>query len=267
MFSKELEEIIDAALADGELSEKERAVILKRALAEGVDADELDIVLNGRLAKMKKQEQSAQHYHPQALSNQKIGDVVKCPSCGAQVVGGSAVCKECGYTFSNVSANSSVERLQRMLYEYSQQQDARTAKHPLVSTFGLDAMSRVSSIKHKMGMIAGFPVPNTRADLLEFLTMTQANANSTGPRGGHNTNYEEDLGYAYWQLYTNCINKAKLSFSKDADFIPFFEHYEQELSKTKGIIGYLKGHPRTRMIVFSLLFLLLMFLTIFLSVR
>ena len=37
MFSKELEEIIEAALADGVLTDKERAVLHKRALAEGVD--------------------------------------------------------------------------------------------------------------------------------------------------------------------------------------------------------------------------------------
>ena len=56
MFSKELEEVIEAALADGALTDKERAVLHKRAQAEGVDPDELDIVIDGRLAKMKRQE-------------------------------------------------------------------------------------------------------------------------------------------------------------------------------------------------------------------
>ncbi|MBP3285367.1 MAG: hypothetical protein J6M15_00285 [Prevotella sp.] len=56
MFSKELEEVIEAALADGVLTDKERAVLHKRAAAEGVDPDELDVVIDGRLAKAKKQE-------------------------------------------------------------------------------------------------------------------------------------------------------------------------------------------------------------------
>ena len=47
MYSKELEEIIDAALADGVLTDKERMVLHKRAQIEGVDLDELDIVLDG----------------------------------------------------------------------------------------------------------------------------------------------------------------------------------------------------------------------------
>ena len=54
MFSKELEEVIEAALADGALTDKERAVLHKRAQAEGVDPDELDVVIDGRLAKMKR---------------------------------------------------------------------------------------------------------------------------------------------------------------------------------------------------------------------
>lgn len=56
MFSKELEEVIEAALADGVLTDKERAVLHKRAAAEDVDPDELDVVIDGRLAKAKKQE-------------------------------------------------------------------------------------------------------------------------------------------------------------------------------------------------------------------
>lgn len=40
----------------------------------------------------------------------------------------------------------------------------------------------------------------------------------------------EDLGYAYWVLYSACVNKAKISFAADSSFTPFFARYE-ELSK------------------------------------
>ena len=48
MYSESLEAIIDAALADGVLSDKEREVLHKRAAQEGIDADELDVVIEGR---------------------------------------------------------------------------------------------------------------------------------------------------------------------------------------------------------------------------
>lgn len=262
MFSKELEEVIEAALADGALTDKERAVLHKRAQAEGVDPDELDIVIDGRLAKMKKQEDWLRPAPPQNLVNQKLGNVVKCPSCGAQVIGGSAVCQECGYTFSNVSANSSVERLQNKLDEFNRRQESRADNrsisgvltHNFAKASGMDGTN-----KYKMDIISTFPVPNTRADLLEFLTMIQSRANSTGPRNGQNLSREEDLSYAYWLLYSNCINKANLSFSKDSDFTPYFEHYAQELSKTKGIIGYLKCNPKMRLLIFVVIFYILFF--------
>lgn len=54
MFSDELEMLIDAAIADGEISEKERAILHKRAHAEGVDPDELDMIVDARILKAKK---------------------------------------------------------------------------------------------------------------------------------------------------------------------------------------------------------------------
>ena len=244
MFSKELEEVIDAALADGVLTDKERLVLHKRGQAEGVDPDELDIVIDGRLAKMKRQEDWLRPAPPPLnLTNQKLGNVVKCPSCGAQAIGGSAVCSECGYTFSNVAATRSVERLQEKLDEFNRRQeerfDKRSISSALVHFFG-KAYGIDNPFKSKMDIISTFPVPNTRADLLDFLTMLQARANSTGPRNGQNISKKEDLSYAYWLLYTNCINKAKLSFSKDKDFGPYFSMYDEELQKTKGILGYLR---------------------------
>lgn len=62
MYSKELEAIIEAALADGVLTDKEREVLHRRAAQEGVDADELDVIIEGKLAKMKQEkDRSAPH--------------------------------------------------------------------------------------------------------------------------------------------------------------------------------------------------------------
>ena len=49
MYSKELETLINAVLADGVVTDKERAVIQKKAAQEGVDADEIDVYIDGLL--------------------------------------------------------------------------------------------------------------------------------------------------------------------------------------------------------------------------
>lgn len=261
MLSKELEEIVEAALADGVLTDKERAVLHKRAQAEGVDPDELDIVLDGRLAKMKRSEDSLRPAPPQNLANQKLGNIVKCPNCGAQIKGGSAVCTECGYAFSNVSANSSAEKLQAKLDEFNRRQEQRAdSRGYLRSLFDSDTIR-----KHKMEIISTFPVPNTRGDLLEFLTMLQAGADATGSHDG-GTSDGEDMSYAYWLLYTNCINKAKLSFPNDNDFQYYFQTYEKQLQKTKGIIGYVRCHQEDAKVLLGFLLLFIIGISILLLI-
>ena len=49
MFSARLEMLINSALKDGVLTESERAIILKRAIAEGEDPDEVSMILDARL--------------------------------------------------------------------------------------------------------------------------------------------------------------------------------------------------------------------------
>lgn len=227
MFSKELEEIIEAALADGVLTDKERAVLHKRAQAEGVDPDELDIVIDGRLAKMKKQEDWLRPAPPKEAANQKLGNVLKCPSCGSPVVGGSAVCPECGYTFSNVGANSSYEKLANKL-------EAIDVAYRDKTSFTIPLYGVSKAVKEKASVIRMFPVPNTRADLLEFLGAMSAQLDSMKQANSMQAFEDQMLRKAYEAKFNECVNKARISFSNDPDFAPY-------LQKKKGFFSKLFG--------------------------
>ncbi len=250
MYSEELEEVIAGAIADGALSEKERAILHKRAQAEGVDPDELDIVIEGRLAKMRKDDGQVQEsVRPlQNGTSNKMGNVVKCPNCGSQVIGGMAVCSECGYAFFNVEANRSIEKLQKKLEE---------------ATRGISDDTKSTTVR--MDIITTFPVPNTRADLLDFLAMIQPMAKSTGPKNGQTLSNNENLSYGYWILFTNCINKARISFANDKDFLTYFALHEKERNKAKGIIGFIKCNPRLTIALSIVLFYIVFFAWIIIS--
>lgn len=58
LYSERIEALIEAALVDGELTDKERALLKKKAKEEGIDPDEFEMVLNARgfERKMIKQE-------------------------------------------------------------------------------------------------------------------------------------------------------------------------------------------------------------------
>jgi len=53
MYSEQLEAIIQSVIADGVITEKERAVLHKKAETEGIDADEIDVYVDGLIAQMK----------------------------------------------------------------------------------------------------------------------------------------------------------------------------------------------------------------------
>lgn len=216
MFSKELEEVIEAALADGVITEKERAVLHKRAAAEGVDPDELDIVIDGRLAKAKKQEDWLRPVPPpQAPQNNKHGVLRKCPNCGAQVGAGSVKCSECGYEFAGIEANSSVTKLSEQLQKIEERSSGG-----LFSSFA-DMQGTSKRTKEMATTITNFPVPTTKEDLLEFILFLQPKTKRFS-----NDPTLRVLQPAYKSKYKECLGKAKLFFADDPQFQPLLKNYK-----------------------------------------
>ena len=77
MYNEKLEQLIDAALADGELTEKEKQILFKKAQEMGVDLDEFEMVLDARLFKLKKAEE--EKTKSSAPKSNKWGDIKKMP--------------------------------------------------------------------------------------------------------------------------------------------------------------------------------------------
>ena len=185
MYSKELEELIDSVLADGVVTDQERAVLYKRALACGEDPDEVMIVVDGRLAKMKK------GASPAIPATEKRGNIVKCPNCGAPIEAGAVKCKECGYVFTNVKANNTAKEFAIMLEQRIQKVRYDGDK---------------TNINKVNEFIKNYPLPTGKEDLLEFIASLDARRRSK-------SNYQE----AYNAKYQECVTKAKTLFAGDSD--------------------------------------------------
>lgn len=89
MFSESLKQLIEASLVDGVLMPNERAVILKRAMLEGIDADEVNLLLDAEVQKIKLKKQA---------QGPKIN---KCPACGEPIPALTAICPACGTVVEN----------------------------------------------------------------------------------------------------------------------------------------------------------------------
>ena len=94
MFSKELENLIEATLADGILEDHEKAALVKRAQKEGVDLDELEIYIQSIMQK-RVQNQKIQMEKETALhEKERRGNV--CPHCSTPIPPMTKLCPNCG---------------------------------------------------------------------------------------------------------------------------------------------------------------------------
>lgn len=156
MFSKELENLINASLEDGVLEEYEKAAIVKRAQAEGVDLTELEIYINSILQRRKRELNEKKEEEYKELERQKQNEIGKvCPKCGKEVPPLTLVCN-CGFEFKKNEVNSSVKKLAKKI-------------------------QRVSSSKSEViNAIQSYQVPNTKEDIVEFCAMAISNSKVKG---------------------------------------------------------------------------------------
>lgn len=96
LIPEELQALIDQYLTDGVLTDKERAVILKKAEGMGLDRDEIDLYLDAEVQKIDQQTDVA-------VRKQK-GKT--CPYCGGSVPQLTDKCPHCG---QNITPEASSE--------------------------------------------------------------------------------------------------------------------------------------------------------------
>lgn len=235
MYNEQMEALISAALADGVLTEKEKQILFKKAESMGIDLDEFEMVLDARLVELKKKEAREAEQHElemekakaaqkSAPKSNKYGDVRKCPACGAMVESFQTKCPECGYEFVNVEANNTTQQLVKKLEEIDAQNTNSGIFHGAAKFFGED-----SATEKKVQIIRTFPIPNTKEDLLEMISLSHAN--SEAPQ--ESSTSEDKIASAWQEKYKQLILKAQITLRNDPDFQYFLSEIEEAKRKEK----------------------------------
>jgi len=98
----EIEKLMNIALQDGVITDKEREILLKKCEQYGMDKDEFEMILEGELSKIAQKQKNVK----------KESDVVKCPNCKAVIPALSYVCEFCGFVInSNQQRNSNTNEI------------------------------------------------------------------------------------------------------------------------------------------------------------
>lgn len=245
MYNEKLEKLIEMALMDGEITAKEKKILIKKAENFRVDLDEFEMVLDARLYQKRKQISNEQinrnesNFIPPVSKSIKFGDIKKCPSCGSNVQSFQIKCADCDHEFRNIDVNSSIEKLFRKLNEAEdkRKEDFNT-NNPLIALGGFYAKTFSGFLgagkvdRKKMEIISTFPIPTTKNDILEFLALALPKARELGnfftKQNPENKNHN-----AFAQVWkTKCeqiIMKAKFSMRDDSKALEEIMYYANEI--------------------------------------
>jgi methyl coenzyme M reductase subunit C-like uncharacterized protein (methanogenesis marker protein 7) len=234
-MNPELEKLIDLALADGVLTEKEKEILIRKANESGMDMDEFEMVLDGKLhLAQKSMQQTAPVQQVQQTQSNKEGDIKKCPSCGLTVKSFTTKCGDCGHEFRNTQAISSVNSL----FEKIQKIDEDSVNDDSSSLLSVLFQSQKKKrIEQKISLISNFPVPNTKEDLLEFLIMATPQAKQQEKlffiiktQYGSPRWMADAHGVAWFEKCKQIIMKARLSMKDDKKTLEEIEYYAKQLN-------------------------------------
>jgi hypothetical protein len=222
-MNSEIEKLIDLALADGQITEKERAIILKKAVELGVNPDEAELILDGKLHQIEAS---------RPKQKEKVGNIKTCPACGAPAKALDIACSECGHEFQNKKANKSITEL----------------IDKLEAEDNLHYENDILRSQKKSIIITQFPIPQTKEDIFEFLSFSFPFL--------ENTSLYDWEKKAWRTKASQALIKAKLSQGNETDKLIIIE-FENKL---KSIIETEKKNTRNFWVAYPFLMAFLLFI-------
>ncbi|MDC0014235.1 hypothetical protein OAD92_01910 [Flavobacteriaceae bacterium] len=198
-MNPEIEKLIDLALSDGKITDKERSVILKKAEKLGEDPDEVEMILDGRLSESKK-----------LKTKEKVGNIKVCPSCGESVKSFQLNCSGCGH---ELNSRKQSELLNTM-----------TQKISLLDVDDLYYEKEISKI------VLSTTIPNSVDEIYAFGLYCVNSINSSS------NSWREDSS-AFEAKTTECISKLKISNSSNHNIELLVSELEKTLRDKKKIIS------------------------------
>ena len=227
----DLENIVNSLLSKGEITERSRELLMKKAEQLGVDAIDFELDLEGRIAESKTRTNAPS---PQLPQTNKEGTIKKCPACGAVADSFSTKCKECGHEFRELEVGSSIKLFYKE-YENIQIEVTNEFKtNPPKMLSGRELPYMIAQVKmeeqilqRRADLVTTYPITNTREDILEFLSYAIPEAKIK--IGWTDSSYKKKLHKAWLSKAEQIIMKARFSMKEDKKTLEEIEVYAKQL--------------------------------------
>ena len=165
------------------------------------------------------------------------GMVLKCPNCGAVISQTTAVCPECGHYITGQAAVSSIQAFSdRLMLLESRRKRAGFGQ------FFSNAVDPVDN--QKLSLIRSFPIPNTIADIQEFMLLAIANIDvALSKNTWSNRNFSSSevsastiaktISDAWVAKMKQAYQKAVVSFPNESAFAYIKQLYTEKMTELK----------------------------------
>ena len=239
MYNEQITQLIEAALIDGNLTEKEKQILFKKAEGLGIDLDEFEMILDAKLFEKQKSHKNT----TASPDSNKLGDVKKCPACGAITETFETKCTDCGTEFRNIEASQNIIKFFEKLDEIESNRIDNYSESNSKNSFGVVELfkwwifwpimiplkifkffiNKSKPVKwsvtdsRKEELILNFPVPASREEILEFLTLacSRLNSNTYFNTFAKETQYKNSWNKIWLKKIEQINSKATLAMSND----------------------------------------------------
>lgn len=200
-INKELENLIYAAVSDGELTEAEIQVLRNKAKEKGFDLNEFEIILKERLniaqhVIAKNEKIVIENKKEEEAIRNNLHYIKKCPKCGGTTMGTDTICKECNVPFEIIVVNSYIEKIEKSL----------------ANDNPISFSKKISSLK----------LPKDKQDLFDLIIYLRSNSDRCFNRW-----------YNIYDKIDEALNHAKIFYAEDPLFLPLFKQRELEKEERK----------------------------------
>ena len=207
-MNEEIKKLIDFAITDGFVSDKDRKILRKKAEKLGEDPDEVEMILEAELIRSTKMRNAASSMPPptkqlspspspspsppppppvsstipppvQEKKKQKRGIIETCPSCGTESKSMELLCSECGHEYANYDSESGIKLLKQKLQDILDS-IITVGNENLNSSFfsGMQGEKVCSAFQQQGNFIRSYSFENTKEELIEHLTYSLSQVKS-----------------------------------------------------------------------------------------
>jgi hypothetical protein len=245
MYSEKLEKLIELALVDGVLTDKERQVLMKNAEAEGIDIDEFEMILDARLHE-RQQTTGVVPVKITSANNADERNTIRALfkqyySIEDKMRKRLAKDNQAGTTIGNtIKAIGDVAI--GAISAYTGGIGGAVVSRILSDDDDDDPNENIETLVHseKIKFINQFPIPVSRDGFIEFLSnATSLAIPSQGSRDTLSQLWEDKgskntLSQLWEDKCKTVIAKARLSLKNDKEALSDVEHYASKVRNLEG---------------------------------